>query len=483
MKLINMKYISKAVFFALTAGLIAVFSLPACQPEQAQENKPNIIYILADDMGYADPGCYGQQIIKTPNLDKLAAEGMKFTRHYAGSNVCAPSRCVLMTGLSTAHSQVRGNSQGKPFGQTPLAENTTTIATLLKSAGYATAMIGKWGLGVESNSGNPLKQGFDYYYGYLCQILAHNHCPEYLMENDRKVYLDNKVVWDDTSSWTRGLGSYPIERKQFSQELFTSKALSFIEENIDKPFFLYMPSIIPHVNGEAPEGKWASDIPSFEPYENEDWSEEDKGYAAMITYLDRDIGKIVLKLKSLGIEKNTLIMFSSDNGSSPVMTAMEHFQSNAPWRGGKGDFYEGGIRVPMIATWKCMIEPGSISNHPSAFWDVMPTICDVAGIDTPENTDGISFLPALLGEKQEKHESFYFENSGGRRSTKQAIIKDNWKCIRFKVRKTQETTVELYHLTDDPGEQHNVAAQNPDKVEELIRLMNAERTENEIFKL
>jgi len=478
-----MKHISGTVFVALAAGIISVCLLSACQPEQAQENRPNIIYILADDMGYADAGCYGQQIIKTPNLDRLAADGMKFTRHYAGSNVCAPSRCVLMTGLSTAHSQVRGNHQGKPFGQTPLAENTTTIATLLKSAGYATAMIGKWGLGVESNSGNPLKQGFDYYYGYLCQILAHNHCPEYLMENDEKVYLDNKVIWDDTTSWTKGLGSYPIERNQFSQELFTSKALSFVEENKDKPFFLYMPSIIPHVNGEAPEGKWASDIPSFEPYENEDWSEEDKGYAAMISYLDTDIGKIVHKLKSLGIEENTLIMFSSDNGSSPVMTAMEHFQSNAPWRGGKGDFYEGGIRVPMIAKWKGTIKAGSISIHPSAFWDVMPTICDVAGIDTPENTDGISFLPELLGEKQEKHESFYFENSGGRRSTKQAIIKDNWKCIRFKVRKTQEITVELYHLTDDPGEQHNLADEYPDKVEELIRLMNAERTENEIFKL
>jgi hypothetical protein len=222
-----MRLISGTVFFALAAGILSVCLLPACQAEQAQENKPNIIYILADDLGYADLGCYGQQIIKTPNLDKLAAEGMRFIQHYAGSNVCAPSRCVLMTGLSTAHSQVRGNSQGKPFGQTPLDKNTTTIATLLKSAGYATALIGKWGLGVESNSGNPLKQGFDYYYGYLCQILAHNHCPEYLMENDKKVYLDNKVIWDDTSSWTKGLGSYPIELKQFSQELFTLKALSF----------------------------------------------------------------------------------------------------------------------------------------------------------------------------------------------------------------------------------------------------------------
>jgi len=478
-----MKHISKAGFFALAAGIISVCSLTACQPEHAQENKPNIIYILADDMGYADAACYGQQIILTPNLDQLAAEGMKFTRHYAGSNVCAPSRCVLMTGLSTAHSQVRGNHQGKPFGQTPLAENTTTIATLLQSAGYTTAMIGKWGLGVESNSGNPLKQGFDYYYGYLCQILAHNHCPEFLMENDKKVYLDNKVIWDDTTSWTRGLGSYPIERRQFSQELFTSKALSFIEENKDKPFFLYLPSIIPHVNGEAPEGKWASDIPSFAPYEDEDWSEEEKGYAAMITYLDSDIGKIVHKLQSLGIEENTIIMFSSDNGAGAGLSSYDRFQGNVPWRGGKGDFYEGGIRVPMIAKWKGSIKPGSISKHASAFWDVMPTFCDIAGINTPENTDGISFLPELLGEEQEKHDSFYFENSGGRRSTKQAIIKDEWKCIRFRVRKTGEVTLELYNMKDDPGEQHNVADKYPDKVEELIRLMDAERTENEIFKL
>jgi arylsulfatase A-like enzyme len=478
-----MIHFSKAVFYLWAAGMISVFSLSACQSEQSQEKKPNIIYILADDMGYADLGCYGQQIIKTPNLDQLAAEGMKFTRHYAGSNVFAPSRCVLMTGLSTAHSQVRGNHQGKPFGQTPLAENTTTIATLLKSAGCATALIGKWGLGVESNSGNPLKQGFDYYYGYLCQILAHNHCPEYLMENDEKVYLDNKVIWDDTTSWTKGLGSYPIERKQFSQELFTSKALSFVEENKDKPFFLYMPSIIPHVNGEAPEGKWASDIPSFEPYENEDWIEEDKGYAAMITYLDTDFGKIADKLKSLGIEENTLIIFSSDNGAGAGLSFYDRFKSNTPWRGGKGDFYGGGIRVPMIVKWKGTIKPGSISNHASAFWDVLPTICDVAGIDTPENTDGISFLPELLGEKQEKHESFYFENSGGRRSTKQAVIKDDWKCIIFRTRKTGETSLELYNMQDDPEEQHDVAKQYPEKVKELIHLMNTERTENEIFKL
>ena len=478
-----MKFISRSVFIVLSAGIMSICFLSACQQKKAQEKKPNIIYILADDLGYGDLGCYGQEIIKTPNLDKLAAEGMKFTHHYAGCNVCAPSRCVLMTGLSTAHSQVRGNSQGKPYGQVPLAENTTTIATLLKSAGYSTALIGKWGLGVESNSGNPLKQGFDYYYGYLCQILAHNHCPEYLMENDKKVYLDNKVIWDDTTSWTKGLGSYPIERKQFSQELFTSKALSFIEENKDKPFFLYLASIIPHVNGEAPKGKWASDIPSFAPYENESWSEEEKGYAAMITYLDTDIGKIVDKLKNLGIEENTLIIFSSDNGASPILKGFKRFQSNGPWRGGKGDFYEGGIRVPMIVKWKGTIKPGSISNHASAFWDVLPTICDIAGIETPENIDGISFLPELLGKKQKKHEYFYFENSGGKRSTKQAIIKGDWKCIRFKIRKTGETTVELYNMKDDPKEQNNIADKYPEKVEELIRLMNSERTENERFKL
>ena len=478
-----MKQISRALFLIFLSGIISACLLSGCRQKKEQGSKPNIIYILADDLGYADVGCYGQQLIKTPNIDKLAAEGMKFTRHYAGSNVCAPARCVLMTGLSTAHSQVRGNHQGEPYGQAPLAENTTTIATLLKSAGYATAMIGKWGLGVESNSGDPFKQGFDYYYGYLCQILAHNHCPEYLMENGKKVYLDNKVVWDDTASWTKGLGSYPVERNQFSQELFTSKALSFIEDNKDKPFFLYLPSIIPHLNGEAPEGKWASDIPSFGPYENKDWIEEEKGYAAMITYLDSDIGKIVEKLKSLGIDENTLIIFSSDNGATPVHTILERFNSNAPWRGGKGSFYEGGIRVPMIARWKGTIKPGSVSDHPSAFWDLMPTFCDVAGIDTPENTDGISFLPELLGKKQRKHESFYFENTGGKRDTKQAIIKDQWKCIVFRIRKTGETTVELYNMEEDPAEQNNIATENPEKVEELIHLMEKERTENDIFKL
>jgi arylsulfatase A-like enzyme len=434
---------------------------------------------MADDMGYADLGCYGSKRIKTPNIDRLATEGVRFLNHYAGTTVCAPSRCSLMTGLTTGHCQVRGNMQWEPYGQVPLAENTVTVASKLKEAGYQTALIGKWGLGVEGTSGDPLKQGFDYMFGYLCQVLAHNHCPEYLMENGQKVYLENKVIWTDSTHWTKGLGSYPIERKQFSQELFTQKAIEFIETNQSKPFFLYFPVVIPHDNGQAPKGKKYSDIPSFAPYENEPWTESEKGYAAMITYLDNEVGKIMDKLKALGLDENTLIIFTSDNGDySPDGFSAE---SSFPFRGHKRDLYEGGIRVPFIARWAGKIAPDSESSHVSAFWDFLPTACELAGIQKPEEGDGISYLPELLGKKQQKHASLYFEfhEDGG----KQAIIKDSWKCIRLNLTIQEDPIIELYNLKDDIREQNNLASQFPEKVTELVTLMEEGRTENDHFKL
>lgn len=465
------------------AGIIAAAGFTACQPENKVSDisvdQPNIIYIMTDDMGYNDLGCYGAPLIKTPNIDQMAAEGIVFTQHYAGTSVCAPSRSSLMTGQHTGHTPVRGNLQWEPYGQLPLPENAVTVASLLQDAGYATTLIGKWGLGVEGTSGDPLKQGFDSYFGYLCQVLAHNHAPEFLMDNGEKVYLGNKVAWTDTSHWTKGLGSYPLEINQFSQELFTQRALSFIEENKDNQFFLYLPVVIPHDNGEAPEGKRYSDIPSFEPYEDKDWTESEKGYAAMITYLDKDVGKILDKLKELGIDENTLVIFTSDNGGDSPGSF--HNESNKPFRGHKRDLYEGGIRVPFIATWPGQIKPGTSTSHTSAFWDFMPTVCDLAGIEVPAGTDGISYLPSLLGQSQEKHDHLYFEfhEQGG----KQAVIRDDWKLIRLEIKNPEKTRLELYNLKNDLSEQNNLADVMPEKVAELFPLFEKNHEKSPFFKL
>jgi arylsulfatase A len=480
---VNFKEVKmKQKIFLITLPIytaIALVFFISCNPKTEAPRKPNIIYIMADDMGYNDLGCYGAPRIQTPNIDRMAAEGIRFTQHYAGTSVCAPSRSALMTGQHTGHTPVRGNLQWEPYGQYPLPENTITVASLLKQAGYKTSLIGKWGLGVEGTSGDPHKQGFDSYYGYLCQVLAHNHAPEYLMDNGKKVYLGNKVQYTDTSHWTKGLGSYPLEIKQFSQELFTNRALSFIEENRENPFFLYLSVVIPHDNGEAPDGKRYSDIPSFEPYENMDWTESEKGYAAMITYLDKDMGKILDKLKELGLDENTLVIFTSDNGGDSPGSFYE--ESNQPFRGHKRDLYEGGIRVPFIARWPGKIQQGTETNHISAFWDFMPTVCELAGIETPKNTDGISYLPSLLGQLQTQHNHLYFEfhEQGG----KQAVIKDNWKLIRLNVKTPELTSLELYNIETDISEQNNLAEQMPDKVAELLPLFEQNHTESQWFKL
>jgi arylsulfatase A-like enzyme len=466
----------KAETMILAAAVAAI--APSCITDGGSNNKPNIIYIMADDMGYADLSCYGSQYIKTPNIDKLAAEGIKFTQHYAGTSVCAPSRCSLITGMTTGHCQVRGNKQWDPYGQLPLAENTTTIGTLLKSAGYNTALIGKWGLGVEGSSGDPNKSGFDYFYGYYCQVHAHNHFPEFLFENGQKVYTRNKVRWvTDSTHWTKGWGSVATEKVDFSLDLMTEKALRFIEENKHQPFFLYFSPVTPHDNGEAEPGKRHSDVPSFEPYTEMPWTESEKGYAAMVTFFDGSVGKIIEKIKEAGLEKNTIILVTSDNGGDGP--GFFHGQGNLPLRGNKRDLYEGGIRVPMVVRWTGKIKPASITTHASAFWDFMPTVCELAGIAAPENIDGISYLPSLLGKSQKEHESLYFEfhEQGG----KQAIIKGEWKCIRLNMNRPENLKVELYNLKDDPSEKTNLADQFPEKVSELTELMKQSRTANTYF--
>jgi arylsulfatase A len=445
--------------------------------EEATIQPPNIIFIMTDDQGYNDLGSYGAPLIQTPVLDQMAREGMRFTQHYAGTSVCAPSRAILMTGQHSGRVPIRGNRQGEPHGQMPLPANTLTIPSLLKQAGYTSAMIGKWGLGVEGTTGDPLKHGFDHYLGYLDQVLAHNHYPEYLMRNGEKLMLNNVVQYLDTSHWSRGYGSYPVEMNDYSQDYFTREALQFIEENRDSPFFLYYPVIIPHDNGEALPGKRYSEVPSFGIYADSLWTEEEKGYAAMITHLDRETGKLLDKLKELGIDENTIVIFTSDNGGHSPGRFGEI--SNYPFRGIKRDLYEGGIRVPLIARWPGRIAPGTVSHHISAFWDFMPTFCELAGIEIPEgHTDGISMLPSLLGENdnQEAHDYLYWEIHFWMKH--QAARKGDWKAVRNNLERDPDAPVELYNLSDDPGERFDLAEKYPEVVKEMAGIMQNARVED-----
>jgi len=452
----------------------------SCSPPEKEGGKPNIIFIMADDLGIGDLGCYGQEIIQTPRIDELASRGMLFTRHYAGNTVCAPSRCALMTGYHMGHAEVRGNRQAGPSGQWPISDGTLTVAELLQEAGYKTAMIGKWGLGVENTSGDPLEQGFDFYYGYLDQVLAHNYYPEYLLRNGKKEYLDNEVHYLDTALWHKGLGSYATVKAEYSHDLFTREALRFIREQRDSLFFLYLPYTIPHNNGEAPPGE-RQEVPDFGIYADRDWPMDRKGYAAMISRMDRDVGRIMQLVDDLGLTGRTVFFFTSDNGPMPDTEFTRYFNSNGPLRGGKRDLYEGGIRVPMIVSWKGKIIPGTRNGHPSAFWDFLPTACEIAGISVPEQVDGISFLPALKGEEQPVHESLYWEfmEKGG----KQAIRKGKWKLVRNQVITEPPGTIELYDLDEDPGETQNVSDIHPELVRELLDEMEAGRTESDIFPL
>jgi arylsulfatase A len=470
LRLPSMKSIP-AIFLCLSAVLLP--SLPAHAAEAARQ--PNIIFILADDMGYNDLGCYGAKLISTPRLDRMAAEGMRFTRHYAGSSVCAPSRSTFITGQHTGHTPIRGNLPWEPSGEIPLPAGTITISSLLKQAGYTNAMIGKWGLGIETTPGNPRKHGFHHYFGYLDQVLAHNHTPEFLMRNDEKIPLANKVQYVPKDHWSRGLGSFPLAMKEFSQELFTREALKFVEDHRDQPFFLYYPVVIPHDNGEALLGKRYSEIPSFGSYANKPWTEEEKGYAAMITWLDAELGKLFDKLTALGLDENTLVIFTSDNGGDSP--GRFHKLSNQPLRGHKRDLYEGGLRVPMIARWKGTVPAGKLSDHVSANWDFLPTFCEIAGVPAPATTDGISMAPTLLEKSsQAKHDFLYWEFH--EQSKKQAVLKGPWKAVRLNVARNPRGPVELYNLDADPAETRDVSAQYPETTAELTRLMDSTRKDD-----
>ncbi|MEW4564394.1 arylsulfatase [Bremerella sp. JC770] len=408
------------------------------------ETFPNVIFILADDLGYGDVGCFGQQHIQTPNIDRLASEGMRFTQAYAGATVCAPSRCTLMTGLHTGHCYIRGNKEIKPVGQEPMPADTFTLAHLMKQAGYRTGLIGKWGLGYPGSESTPESMGFDYFFGYNCQRNAHSYYPEYLWRNDEKIALSSDA---------------------YSHDLMADDALAFVRRNHASPFFLYLAFTVPHKKLQ---------VPSLEPYVDEPWSEDEKICAAMITRMDRDIGRLMALLKELKIDKQTLVFFTSDNGATYRFARFNH---SGPLKGRKRSMYEGGIRSPSIACWPGQIPSGTVSDQVWSFWDVMPTLADLTDQDLKSATDGISILPALVDGKPVEHPPLYWEFH--ERGFSQAARRGDWKVVRNGVGKP----LELYDLSIDIHEDNDLAAQHPDVIERFESYLSSARSESELWSI
>ncbi len=431
-------------------------------PATPGQSSPNIILIVADDLGYGELGCYGQQKIHTPNIDQMAKAGLRFTQFYAGTAVCAPSRASLMTGLHTGHTAVRGNQGVKPEGQFPLPASTVTIASVLEKKGYTTAAFGKWGLGYPASTGEPLKQGFNTFFGYNCQTLAHNYYPDHLWQNEQRLELPGNLESDSV----------------YSGDLIHQHALAFLHQKHTTPFFLFLPYTLPHAElfgphdsiynyyreqfkdevAAKPSGK--KEDYRFEPYPH-------AAFAAMITRLDYYVGDILKEVNKEGLADNTLIIFTSDNGPHKEGGGdPEFFNSSGGLRGIKRDLYEGGIRVPFIAVWKNRITAGGTSNYPGTFWDLFPTFEETAHIPVSTGIDGISFLPVLEGKgQQHSHEYLYWEfhESGGR----QAALWGKWKGVRLNVSTVANPVTELYDIKQDPQEQHNIAAAHPGIVQKI----------------
>lgn len=456
--------------------LIAVELSIAAFASLNAENKPNVVFIIADDLGYSDLSCYGQEKFLTPNIDRLALNGIRFTRTYSGTTVSAPSRASLMTGLHTGHTPIRGNKEIKPEGQAPLPADTYTLFQLFKDAGYTTGAFGKWGLGYPESTGEPLKQGVDQFFGYNCQRMAHNYYPPYLWHNNTKVEFPEN---NDGKFGT------------YSQDLIQEEVLEFIEQQKYNPFFLFVPMVLPHAELVVPEDSIIQQFKGkFEetPYKGVDaYTAFKKGgyraqeypratHAAMVTRIDMYVGQIIEKLKKTGIYENTLIIFTSDNGPHQEGGGdPDFFNSNGIYRGYKRDLYEGGIRVPTIISWKGKVTPGIENNFAFAFWDYMPTFAELLNVSSPENTDGISILPTLLGEEDQgvrDHFYFEFQELGGR----QAVIQGDWKLLHLDIR--DGGRLELYNIASDPSENHNIIEFYPEKTEELKRVMKEARTDD-----
>ncbi len=466
----------------------------------AGTRQPNIIFILADDLGYSDIGSYGQQLIRTPQIDRLAVEGMRFTRHYSGNAVCAPSRCVLMTGRHPGHAFIRDNREVKPEGQWPIPTDAVTIAKLLKARGYRTGAFGKWGLGGPGSTGDPLKQGFDRFYGYNCQRVAHNYYPAYLWDNDRRARLNNPdfsahqvLPGNADPKDPRSYAAY--SGTEYAPDLITEQALRFIRENRGGPFFLYYPTTVPHVALQVPQdslsqylGKWDDPpytgenryLPQFAPH---------AAYAAMVTRMDREVGRMAALVNELGLDRDTIFIFTSDNGPVGNHTGgsdSAFFKSAGQFRGLKGSLYEGGHRVPCIVRWSGRIAPGRTTDRVTGFEDWMPTLLELAGAQesVPKDIDGISFARALLGKVQEERPFLYreFPAYGGQQY---ARIGD-WKGIRQNLLPRGEGSqpnlhIELYNLADDPFETRDLSAEYPDIVARIANLMRTQHTASRDF--
>lgn len=442
-------------FRPLAMAMVASLSVASLGQCAESDELPNIVFIMADDLGYGDLGCYGQKRIKTPNIDRLAAEGMRFTDFYAGSTVCAPSRCVLMTGLHTGHCFIRGN------GKDNLRPDDVTVAEVVKQAGYATGMFGKWGLGHEGSTGLPTKQGFDEFFGYLDQHHAHNYYPTFLIHNGKRVSLKNVVP--NEGQWGQGVATKKLE---YSHNLIAKHALDFIRKNRERRFFLYVPLTLPHANNEANRVSRhaAMEIPDYGQYKDKDWPDAEKGLAAMISRADSDVGEIMRLLKEFNIDDKTIVFFTSDNGPHNEGSRAEFFNSNGPVKGTKRDLYDGGIRVPFIARWPGKVEADSSSHHVGYFADVLATAADLVNVKAVPKTDGISIVPTLLGkaDEQKKHDYLYWEFYEGKNA--QAVRMGKWKGI---AKPFGSQTIELYDVTRDIGEEYNVAAKHPEVVEKV----------------
>lgn len=455
----------KTFFRAALTALLTIVGHPTLAAD-----RPNLIWIMADDLGFGDLGCYGQKVITTPHLDRMASEGLRFTHFYAGATVCAPSRSVLMTGRHHGHTRVRGNAgQTNPLAQALRAEDIT-VAKVLQQAGYRTALIGKWGLGDigAAESGLPRKHGFDQFFGYLNQRHAHNHFPDFLWRNEARVALPNVV----TPVGGDGAG-YATRAVQFADDLFADEAVQFVVENKSQPFFLYWSMVIPHANNERTrELKNGAQVPDFGPYTDKDWPEPDKGQAAMISRMDGSVGRMLASLRQQGLAENTLVIFTSDNGPHNESNHnLARFNPSGPLSGIKRSLTDGGIRVPMIAWWPGKVPAGTETDHVAYFGDWMATAAELAMTKTPDGCDSLSFVPTLLGQpapQQPKHEFLYWEfHEGG---FKQATLyQGRWKGIR---NGGPDSPVALYDQQTDIAEKTNVAAQHPDiaaKLDEYLR--------------
>ena len=487
---IEMKPFYSFLLFALIA---------LCGTANCADRKPNVVFILADDLGYRELGCFGQKLIKTPNLDRLAAEGMKLTQHYAGNAVCAPSRCVLMTGKHPGHAFVRNNRSTPPEGQYPIPESEVTIHELMHQAGYATGAFGKWGLGGPESTGDPMNQGVGRFFGYNCQAHAHSYYPSYLWSDTDRIALKNDPPVPGHAGLAQGSDpsdprSYDVFKgADYAPDRINEQALEFVRSNKDRPFFLYYPSVIPHVALHVPDEE-------LKPYLDLGWKDppftRDGGYgytphftpraayAAMITRLDTYVGKLLGLIDDLGLRNDTIVIFSSDNGTTHLGKEVDYtfFESVGELRGLKGSLYEGGVRVPTIARWPGKIKPGTESDRISGFEDWMPTILDLvdAQVNTPEEIDGISLAPTLRGESQRERPYLYreFPAYGGQ----QSIRVGRWKAIRQNMSRGK-LDVELYDLESDISESKNVAADHADVVAKLTEQMSAVRAPSKLFPL